>query len=50
MKNDTELAGFEAAHQRDGVAMVKFLSWLAEAVPKGGLQRSLPPRSSANFG
>lgn len=36
-KNETELAGFKACHVRDGVAMVKFLYWLEEAVPKGGV-------------
>jgi Xaa-Pro aminopeptidase len=36
-KNESELAGFKACHIRDGVAMVKFLHWLSEAVPKGGV-------------
>ncbi|MEJ2546087.1 MAG: aminopeptidase P family N-terminal domain-containing protein, partial [Calditrichaceae bacterium] len=36
-KNDTEIAGFKACHVRDGVAMVKFLHWLSETVPKGGI-------------
>ncbi|MBN1406472.1 MAG: aminopeptidase P family protein [Calditrichaceae bacterium] len=36
-KNETEIAGFKACHVRDGVAMVKFLYWLDEAVPKGGV-------------
>lgn len=31
-KNDAELHGFRAAHRRDGVAMVKFLCWLDEAM------------------
>ncbi len=34
-KNSTELAGFQACHIRDGVAMVKFLKWLEEAVARG---------------
>ena len=34
-KNETELAGMRAAHVRDGVAMVRFLAWLEEAVPGG---------------
>ena len=34
-KNDTEIAGMRAAHVRDGVAVVRFLRWLEEAVPKG---------------
>lgn len=29
-KNPTELAGARAAHRRDGVAVVRFLAWLAE--------------------
>ena len=35
-KNATELAGMRSAHVRDGVAMVRFLHWLADAVPAGG--------------
>ena len=34
-KNPTEIAGFRKAMERDGVAMVKFLRWLEEAVPAG---------------
>ncbi|MEN9709856.1 MAG: hypothetical protein RIQ68_2264 [Pseudomonadota bacterium] len=34
-KNAAELAGARAAHLRDGVAMVRFLAWLSEAVPSG---------------
>jgi Xaa-Pro aminopeptidase len=36
-KNPKEIAGMRAAHVRDGVAMVRFLSWLEKAVPQGGL-------------
>ena len=35
VKNDTEQAGFRKAMERDGVALVKFLRWLEEAVPAG---------------
>jgi Xaa-Pro aminopeptidase len=35
VKNETELSGFKNAHVRDGVAMVRFLSWLDKAVPGG---------------
>lgn len=35
IKNEVECNGFRNAMQRDGVAMVKFLKWLEEAVPKG---------------
>ncbi len=37
IKNATELGGFQACHIRDGVAMVKFLKWLEESVPQGGV-------------
>lgn len=36
VKNAQEVAGFRQAMLRDGVAMVQFLRWLEEAVPKGG--------------
>lgn len=34
-KNDVELAGARAAHERDGVAVVRFLAWLDRAAPAG---------------
>ncbi len=37
VKNDTEIAGSRAAHKRDGIAVTKFLYWLSENAPKGGL-------------
>ncbi|PYE90141.1 aminopeptidase P family protein [Phyllobacterium leguminum] len=33
LKNEAELDGSRRAHERDGVAMVSFLSWLDEQVP-----------------
>jgi len=36
-KNDVEIEGSRAAHLRDGAAMVRFLAWLDETAPKGGL-------------
>ena len=36
-KNPAELEGTRAAHLRDGVAMVRFLSWFSEEAPKGKL-------------
>ena len=35
IRNEQEIAGIHAAMQRDGVALVKFLKWLEEAVPGG---------------
>lgn len=37
VKNPVQIEGTRAAHVRDGVAMVKFLKWLQEAVPAGGV-------------
>jgi len=37
VKNAVQIEGFAEAHRRDGVAMVKFLKWLEEAVPAGGV-------------
>jgi len=34
-KNAVEIDGMRAAHVRDGVAMVRFLRWLSDEVPKG---------------
>ncbi|MCU0893591.1 MAG: M24 family metallopeptidase [Rhodospirillales bacterium] len=34
-KNAVELAGIRAAHRRDGVALCRFLTWLAAEAPKG---------------
>lgn len=36
VKNRIEIEGLKNAMLRDGVAMVKFLRWLEEAVPQGG--------------
>jgi Xaa-Pro aminopeptidase len=36
-KNEGELAGTRAAHVRDGVALARFLAWLATEAPKGGV-------------
>ena len=35
IRNEHEIAGIHAAMQRDGVALVKFLKWVEEAVPSG---------------
>ena len=35
VRNQQEIAGLRQAMQRDGVALVKFLKWLEEAVPQG---------------
>jgi len=35
IRNEQEIEGIHAAMQRDGVALVKFLKWLEEAVPTG---------------
>jgi Xaa-Pro aminopeptidase len=37
VKNAKQVEGIKTAHVRDGVAMVKFLRWLEQAVPAGGV-------------
>jgi Xaa-Pro aminopeptidase len=37
-KNRVELDGTRAAHRRDGAAVTRFLAWLAQEAPKGGLR------------
>lgn len=37
IKNQVEAEGFRTAHQRDAVAMIRFLAWLDDAVPDGDL-------------
>ncbi len=37
IKNDTEIKGYRNAMEKDGVAMVKWIKWTLENVPKGGL-------------
>ena len=34
-KNEAEIAGARAAHERDGVAMARFLAWLDREAPSG---------------
>jgi Xaa-Pro aminopeptidase len=36
-KNPVELDGTRAAHRRDGAALTRFLAWLAQEAPRGGL-------------
>ena len=36
-KNPVEVEGTRAAHRRDGMALTRFLAWLAREAPKGGL-------------
>jgi len=37
VKNHAEIAGARAAHERDGVAMVRFLAWLEREAPTGNV-------------
>ncbi|MDH5555777.1 MAG: aminopeptidase P family protein [Alphaproteobacteria bacterium] len=36
-KNQVEIEGMRKAHRRDGVALSRFLAWLAAEAPKGGV-------------
>ncbi|MFN9542278.1 MAG: M24 family metallopeptidase, partial [Alphaproteobacteria bacterium] len=48
-KNATELAGTRRAHERDGIALSKFLAWLAAEAPKGGVDEIEACRVLENF-
>jgi Xaa-Pro aminopeptidase len=37
IKNETEIAGARAAHERDGAALVRFLAWFDREAPQGKL-------------
>ncbi len=37
IKNEVEVAGIKAAHVRDGVALTRFLRWVATEAPTGGV-------------
>ncbi len=37
LKNPAEVEGSRAAHVHDGIALVRFLKWLGETVPGGGV-------------
>ncbi|TMV89707.1 aminopeptidase P family protein [Thioclava sp. BHET1] len=48
-KNAAEIAGMEAAHQRDAVAMVAFLRWLDQEAPSGTLSETKVVTTLENF-
>jgi Xaa-Pro aminopeptidase len=49
VKNDIEIKGARTAHLRDGVAMVRFLSWLDEEAAKGSLDEIAAVRQLEAF-
>tara|TARA_Y100000994_G_scaffold247413_1_gene252740 strand:+ start:244 stop:2049 length:1806 start_codon:yes stop_codon:yes gene_type:complete len=49
IKNQTELSGSRAAHLRDGVAIVKFLTWLADIMPKQKITEISAAQKLAEF-
>jgi Xaa-Pro aminopeptidase len=49
MKNSTERDGARSAHIRDGSAMVKFLCWLENAAPKGGIDEITAAKKLESF-
>jgi len=48
-KNAAEIAGMEAAHLRDGAAMVEFLAWLDGEVPKGDMTEIAATKALEGF-
>ncbi len=49
VKNSVELEGFRSCHITDGIAMVRFLKWLEEVVPEGGVTEMSASRKLAEF-
>ncbi len=49
IKNEIELAGTRAAHLRDGAALSRFLCWLSEAAPAGGVDEISAAAKLAEF-
>lgn len=48
-KNSAELEGMRKAHQRDGVAMCRFLAWLDQTIPTGTLTEIDIAKTLENF-
>jgi Xaa-Pro aminopeptidase len=48
-KNPAELDGTRRAHERDGIALSRFLAWLAAEAPKGGVDEIEACRVLENF-
>jgi len=49
IKNKTEIAGFRAAHIRDGASMIKFLYWLEQSMGKIEVTEVSAAKKSAEF-
>lgn len=48
-KNEAELAGTRRAHERDGLALTRFLAWLAKTSAKGGLDEITAAKKLEEF-
>lgn len=49
IKNAVERDGSRSAHRRDGIALVRFLSWLSREAPGGGVDELMASRRLADF-
>ncbi|WP_108822708.1 aminopeptidase P family protein [Dysgonomonas sp. Marseille-P4361] len=49
IKNETEIQGFNNAMERDGVALVRFLMWLENAVPTGNVTEIMIPQKLVEY-
>lgn len=49
IKNPVEIAGSRAAHERDGVAITKFLAWLSKNAPTGKVTEIAAARKLEDF-
>jgi len=48
-KNEAELHGMRKAHERDGLALTRFLAWLAHTSAKGGLDEITAAKKLESF-
>ena len=48
-KNEVELAGTRAAHRRDGLAVTRFLNWVASEAPKGRVDELIAVARLADY-
>ena len=49
IKNEAEIDGTRAAHERDGFALTRYLHWLSETAPKGGVTEIAASDQLRNF-
>jgi Xaa-Pro aminopeptidase len=49
VKNEVEISGHQAAQARDGAAVSRFLRWVEEEAPNGGLDEMIAAEKLLGF-